>query len=1087
MRPSKFLVCRTIIFFAFLCRTISDMDLQQRNEAFRDFLRSLNPAQTRAVMQTEGPVMVIAGPGTGKTHILTARIGKILLDTDAKAPNVLCLTFTDAGAHAMRQRLLERIGPEAWRIPIFTFHAFCNRIIQDNAEYFGRNNLEPVSELERIELVRGMIERLSPEHPLREGKKNVFQYENHLRDLFSSMKKEGWTPGHIIKKADQYLGELPSNPDFIYKTNTKHAKKGDLKTAQIEEVKSKMNRLKSGADLFPKYLLAMERAGRYEYEDMLLWVNRAFEKNEALLRGYQERYQYILVDEFQDTNGAQYHLLHQLLDFWEIPNIFIVGDDDQSIYEFQGARLNNLRDFYEQHRKGLEIVVLDQNYRSSQSMLDASMRLIANNQLRAIHLFDTPLSKDLKAQPLPENTFSEKVAVYENRLQETADIAHQIETLLKSGTPPQEIAVLYARHKQAERLITLLEKRGITTQVKRPINILDIPLVQQCRDLLRYLREESYRSFSGEHRLFRILHAAFWQLDTLDLARLAFLRTEKNKSTQSDHYGGGLGEAATYTDGGDDNSGKPLHLREKIAQVALLENLSIVHATKITRVSACVESWIAEVSNLSLVQLLERIYSQSGLLTWATQQSDKLWYLQVLHTFHAFVQEESARNPRFSLSNMLDLLDSMDDNKLTLPLKQPIQEGKGIQFFTAHAAKGLEFEHVFVIDCTEDAWEKNNTGSRGRFTLPPNLILSGEEDFIEARRRLFYVAMTRAKRHLYLSYSKMDEQGKTLSETRFLIESDIEKTAVKVPQDRLLLAQTTLLLEPDQPVITLPEPDFINQLLSQFTLSITGLNRYLRCPIAFYYEDILRIPGAMSEAAAFGVAMHGALQQFVLRMKADKKMQFPSQDGLQRIFTKELEAQRAYFTENAYVQRLALGKDYLRRIHVEQVGYWRKRVIVERRVDRVELDGVPMNGVLDKIEWLDNGTLRVVDYKTGIPNPQKTAAPDEKQPLGGDYWRQLAFYKILMDEARLYPEQVGKTAISWLEPDRKGSFPIHELTFTGTELQWMKDLIRDTWTKIQKRQFSIGCGKPDCTWCQMHRDRNMPELLIRDQEEGLDD
>jgi DNA helicase II / ATP-dependent DNA helicase PcrA len=276
-------------------------------------------------------------------------------------------------------------------------------------------------------------------------------------------------------------------------------------------------------------------------------------------------------------------------------------------------------------------------------------------------------------------------------------------------------------------------------------------------------------------------------------------------------------------------------------------------------------------------------------------------------------------------------------------------------------------------------------------------------------------------------------------------------------------------------------------LLAQFTLSITGLNRYLRCPVAFYYEDVLRIPGAMSEPAAFGVAMHGALQQFVLRMKADKKMQFPSADALQRIFTKEMEAQRAYFTENAFVQRLALGKDYLRRIHVEQAGYWRKRVIVERRVDRVELDGVPMNGVLDKIEWLDNGTLRVVDYKTGMPNPQKTSPPDEKQPLGGDYWRQLAFYKILMDEARLYPEQVGKTAISWLEPDRRGAFPIHEVTFNSTELSWMKDLVRDTWAKIQGRQFATGCGKPDCSWCQMHRDRDITERFVRDEEEGLDD
>ncbi|HRI60352.1 MAG TPA: UvrD-helicase domain-containing protein, partial [Saprospiraceae bacterium] len=234
--------------------------LQQYNDAFRAFLSTLNPAQRRAVDATEGPVLVIAGPGTGKTHILTARIGNILLSTDARAQNVLCLTFTDAGVNAMRRRLLERIGPEAHRVPIFTFHAFCNRIIQENMEHFGKGNLEPVTELERIEIVRNLLAKLPPEHPLREGKKDIFQYEEQLRDLFSTMKKEGWSPGFVLRKTDEFLNGLPANPDFIYQRNSKHFKKGDPKTAQIQEITEKLTRLKAAADLFPKYLLAMERA-----------------------------------------------------------------------------------------------------------------------------------------------------------------------------------------------------------------------------------------------------------------------------------------------------------------------------------------------------------------------------------------------------------------------------------------------------------------------------------------------------------------------------------------------------------------------------------------------------------------------------------------------------------------------------------------------------------------------------------------------------------------------------------------------------------------------------------------------------------
>jgi DNA helicase-2/ATP-dependent DNA helicase PcrA len=159
--------------------------LQQYNAAFLDALNQLNPAQKQAVDQTEGPVLVIAGPGTGKTHVLATRIGKILLDTDARAQNILCLTFTDAGARAMRERLLSIIGPEAHRVPVFTFHAFCNRVIQENIELFGRGDLEPLSDLERVEVIRQLLENLPADHLLRAGKKLAFFYEKQIAYVYN--------------------------------------------------------------------------------------------------------------------------------------------------------------------------------------------------------------------------------------------------------------------------------------------------------------------------------------------------------------------------------------------------------------------------------------------------------------------------------------------------------------------------------------------------------------------------------------------------------------------------------------------------------------------------------------------------------------------------------------------------------------------------------------------------------------------------------------------------------------------------------------------------------------------------------------
>lgn len=1056
-------------------------DLQQRNEAFLAFLTTLNPAQREAVGQLEGPVLVVAGPGTGKTHLLAARIGNILLHTDARPQNILCLTFTDAGATAMRQRLLQRIGPEAQRVPIFTFHAFCNRVIQENAEHFGKGSPEPVTDLERIEIVRALLSQLPPEHLLRVGKKDVFQYEEHLRDLFSTMKKEGWPPGFVLKKSDEFLRGLSSNSDYIYQRNSKHFKKGEPKTAQIEDAKEKIERLKSAADLFPKYLSAMERAARYEYEDMLLWVARAFEKNEALLRTYQERYQYILVDEFQDTNGAQFHLLNLLLDFWETPNIFIVGDDDQSIYEFQGARLQNLREFQERYQNGLKTIVLEENYRSAQPILDAASRVIAHNTLRALQLFKAGVSKRLRAAAPNERSASEAnlaIHAFPNRLHETTHIVQQIEKLITDGIPPSEIAVLYARHRHAERLLALLEKKGIPYQTKRPVNALDLPAIQQFRSLLGYLQEELLRPFSGEHRLFRLLHAGFWGFAEMDLAKIA-LACRSNPEVPLEE------PEEIYLKIGKSIQKK--HWREILNDEAALHRLSLSNAEPFRALGTKLNTWISDSQNLPLPQFIERLFAQTGLLSWALAQPDKVRYVQALHTFMDFVLNETLRNPRRSLAKLLDLLDSMDDNRLPLPLVQTAQQTHGVQLLTAHATKGLEFAHVFLLDCTEDAWDKNAGGNRGRFFLPETLTRSGEEDALEARRRLFYVAMTRAKTHLQISFAETDDAGKSLTQSQFLAETSVPVTKMEAPYPALLDAQALLLLEAPQPLVTLPEPVLLDALLADFSLSVTALNRYLRCPLAFYYEDLLKVPGATSEAAAFGLAMHGTLQQFLLKMKSHKKLEWPSAENLAKIFVREMERQRGFFSEHGFAQRLALGKDFLRRIHVEQVPFWRKRAIAERRVDKVEFKGIPLTGILDKIEWLDSGLLRIVDYKTGTPDPKKTAQPSENQPHGGDYWRQLAFYKILLENARLYPEAVGKTAISWLEPDKRGAFPISEINFSREELHFVEALILEVYQKIQQREFSTGCGKKDCAWCQMQQERNTALLLYRAEEEGLDD
>ena len=286
----------------------------------------------------------------------------------------------------MRERLLDLIGPDAHRVPITTFHSFCNRVIQENPDVFDRHDLEPVSDLERVEILRKLLDNAPPDHPLRRGRRDAYFFEQYLADFFSLMKRENWSPRDVQQAVKRYLEDIPTRKDFVYQRKTRENAVGDPKSDKLEETRMKMERVLAAAELFPKYNWAMESARRYDYEDMIGWVLKKFGENKVLLRFYQERFLYFLVDEFQDTNGAQSELLNLLAEYWDAPNVFIVGDDDQSIFEFQGARLRNLLEFLARHGDRAELVVLSENYRSSQKILDAARKLIERNEIRATQL-----------------------------------------------------------------------------------------------------------------------------------------------------------------------------------------------------------------------------------------------------------------------------------------------------------------------------------------------------------------------------------------------------------------------------------------------------------------------------------------------------------------------------------------------------------------------------------------------------------------------------------------------------------------------------------------------------------------------------
>ncbi len=1041
---------------------------QKLEQKFIEIYRNLNEQQRDAVNTLEGPVMVIAGPGTGKTQILAARIGKILLETDALPQNILCLTYTDAGVVAMRKRLQQFIGADAYKINIYTFHAFCNDVIQDNLDYFEKNTLDPISDLERVECLRQLIDQFPKDHPLKRYRGDVYYEANKLSNLFSAMKREGWTTAFLSQKIDEYLVSLPNDEKYIYKQNRGKHKKGDLRPQYYAEVE-KMEKLRAAVNEFDNYQQILAQRKRYDFDDMIGWVITAFSENKNLLADYQERYQYILVDEFQDTSGSQNKIVQLLIEYWDSPNIFVVGDDDQSIYRFQGANVENMLDFANQYVHDLKTIVLTNNYRSTQPILDISKTIIEKNTERLVNQLPG-LSKDLVAANKSINHLQHypEILEYNTQADEMAGIVFKIEALIQQGVEPGRIAVIYRENKYGEELANYFRHKGIPYYTKRSINLLKEPFIRKVLDILYYLDAEHHIPFSGDELLFEILHFDFYKNPPIEIAKL---NVEVNQRKFS---------------------GELISLRQLLYQRANTPAATLFDEAfneSLRQCSEVFEQLIADVSNSTIQQLLDKIIRDAGVLQYIMNSERKIELMQYLTAFYDFVKEENRRNPDMSLSDLVELIDIMQKENLPLPMMQVTGSDKGVNLLTAHGSKGLEFEYVFLAGCNASIWEEKRKRNQD-FKLPPNVFTSvGDEKEAEELRRVFYVALTRAEKYLYISYARLDKGGRELEPSMFIAEiQDAHPLEIQKPQfsnDQMLTFQH-LLFAASQPVLDSLEDDFVDGLLSRFAMNVTALNAYLSCPLKFYYQNLLRIPAGKNEATEFGSAVHFALERLFKRMKEDPNKAFPTIEVVLGDFKWYMERHRESFTREAFERRMEQGSIILPAYYEKYVQEWNKVVVLELNVKGVVVEGIPLKGKIDKLEF-DGKNVNVVDYKTGNPDNAKvkTNPPDEKNPDGGDYWRQAVFYKILLDNYELKDWRVVSTEFDFIEPNTKDEFKKLKIVISPEDVDIVKGQIKTVWERIQNKDFYKGCGKSDCHWCNFVKDNYLYSHLeeITEDEE----
>ncbi|HTR31176.1 MAG TPA: ATP-dependent DNA helicase [Puia sp.] len=1051
---------------------------------FQDEYRKLNEQQRLAVDSIEGPVMVIAGPGTGKTQILAARIGKILLETDTSPGNILCLTYTDAGAIAMRRRLLSFIGPDAYKVHIHTFHSFCNDIIQENLPLFEKTALDPISDLERIQFFKVLIDGWPKNHPLKRYRGDVYFEMGNLQSLFSTMKREGWTPDFIGERIDRYLRELPNREEYIARRATKEFRKGDVRTDKIAEEKERMDKLRAAVGEFAPFQELMRRRNRYDFDDMINWVIRAFEENKDLLATYQERYQYILVDEYQDTSGTQNKLVSLLISYWDQPNVFVVGDDDQSIYRFQGANVENMLEFARDYEKDLLTVVLTNNYRSTQPILDISRTLIERNDERLVNQFPG-LSKNLvSSHPLVSRfTDAPRLIEYLSPRQEMTNITLQVERLVADGVPPGRIAVIYRENKYGEELARFLQLKKIPVYSKRSQDLFAVPLAQKVLLLLRFLGAEHDAPYGGDEMLFEILHFDFWGIAPIEIARLSVEVADRQFS--------------------DQRTSLRLLLYEKANRPARdLFDIGLPEGMK--RASRVLEKLIGDVRNTTLQGLFENCIRETGILGQVMASPEKIAQLQTLTSLFEFIREESRRNPDLDLERLIQVIDLMKENGLVLPLLQVSGSDKAVNLLTAHGSKGLEFEYVFFAGCNAAIWEKKRRPGGG-YKYPDTLFervegpasakaavgpasakTTATEE--EELRRLFYVALTRVERHLFISWSRFRDDGKELEPSVFVAEIldrhalPIEKAVIGV--EELAAFDALPFTEIIAPEIGAAEEDFISRILSTFVMNVTALNNYLKCPLEFYYRNLIRIPSPKNEATEFGSAVHFALQRLFEKMKAHAAEAFPVKEELLNDFRWYMARHREIFTREAFARRMEYGLEVLANYYDKYLPHWNRIVAVERNIRNVVVRGVPLKGKLDKLEFHGN-EVTVVDYKTGDVDKarDKLAPPGERNPDGGDYWRQAVFYKILVDGYEQKDWKVTGTEFDFVEPDRKKEFRKIKIMISPEDITTVTQQIVTVWEKIQRRDFYTGCGKPDCHWCNFVKTNNLAIELHELEEE----
>lgn len=914
-----------------------------------DILKNLNSEQVKAVTSTDGPILIIAGAGTGKTAVITRRIAYLVEKSLAKPEEILALTFTEKASEEMDFRVYDLLPQVFSSVSVFTFHAFADSVLRDIAFDIGlSSDYRILSGNQQILFLRSNLYSLGLEYfrPV----SNPLKFLRDLTSFFSNLKEENISKDALIKYASG-LEDKTESVKYLELANC---------FGQYEELKRLSNYV--------------------DFSDLLYLTRQAFNEHPNILKKYQQQYKYILVDEFQDTNLAQNDLVNLLSA--QHRNLTVVGDDDQSIYKFRGASISNILSFKKTYPEAKEFV-LTKNYRSNQGVLNLAYQVIQNNNPDRLEIAN---KIDKKLLAVANKSATKPTVLRGTTLTDEVDLViKKIIELAKSGTKLSDIAILARAANHAIPFIRALESAGIPVQ---SIGTTSLYQTTEVKNLIFFLKVLA--NFEDDLSVYHLCTSEYYGVEGDLMIRLS-----------------------AYT------RNRHIKLLELLQNILDYEDLKVSDAqkSKINFLLTDLEKYASLASQKNVAELLY-LFLIDHKVFQNYQKSDKPEDVRKIENISKFFDKLAEFISSTSDSSVINyittfsLLEESGDTTATATLDQSIE---AVNVLTIHSSKGLEFNSVFIINLVSDRFPSRSK-SQG-IHIPSELLQetlpSSRQADIQEERRLFYVAVTRAKENLFLTWAEDYGGARSKKPSQFLLEAFGKQDLEVVPVKLSSLEKINRFAANEQlPLISVTDKK--QRIAGQpLKLNQDSINSYLTCPLQYKYNYILRLPKSQTGAMILGTAVHKSLETFYRSKKAGKKISIKK---LLEVYEQNF-SDVGFFNAQNRTDIFNKGKKIISDFYKLHNNEQYDDLKIEEEFDLVT-DGTMISGRFDLITVKD-GKTTIMDFKTSHDVDQKKALERVKTSIQLRIYA-LAFkekYHRTADEIGLY--FVETNVFAKTKPDQK--------------------------------------------------------------------